>query len=940
MAELTLDQFAQALDAAPLTKEQLEKQQAGRVEPVQPSRFAAPDFATKLGGRPGIPLDINSGLPWGTRYLMENFPTDEEKFRFLERKYPGKVRKNTYGHPVVEVTDETGTKDVLVDPIGVELGDISEAAAEAPEWTAAIMAAIGTSGATSGPGLAKLAMRLGLPALAAQAGGTVKDVVTRALSGEEYQPTEIAKRRTALGAADFFSGLALGAGGKVASHLITPFQSKTPLQFNAKQAHQYIKDKYGIDLQRTAGEVTGSETLIALEAQKSALPVSRGVFRKFQTQKLEQIDELRNLMTGMVPDTEEGGKRIINAASSLVAPIEWEVEKTAKAAADSAAQAIKAGIGKRVDQTALGEAIEQRAVAKRAAFKFRDKANYDALFDHPKAKEFVIDADPLADSIRGVMDEMFPKVQKTVQQSTGVLGPSGAPITVPVEVQEVLDKQIKPGLQARLEELAATRGGKVSLQSLKEIRTDIGDAIAIGQAIPGVKEGTLKRAEKALTDAINDGLDQIGDPDLRKLWDTARTFHAKERPKFEKAGIAEIFRDPSQPGHLGPTKLVERVTSGSADAQDTYRAYREFFGPNSVEVQGIQQAIRDDTLKLSELSETIDAAGFIKRLETLEQNAPDAFKDAFGAAGKDLRLQAMAVRVAKGETVDKDELVAAVNSGTLTADKLRKLLNAQDKRTTEYANKLKADIAKGLDGTERIQPHEVVDKFVFRKSTAPEDLEKLVSELYRTAPDAVEDLRRLTMKRVLDDATVPLKSGDWTLSAEKLESMLVDDNLKKRLVSTLGMDGFQDLHEVVNLLKPGEVLISSARSAGGLVGGSQTAGITEKAPWKWLPQFAKNFVLATIYTSPGVRKYVSNTAMSQEGTALVVNSLITSAPFMRAIATTFTDEAGRKMATMLKNGVDQLAAMDPASMQPGVTAGTKDIPWEDFISRLPGGSKP
>lgn len=899
---------------------------------VPQSRFADKDIATKLGARPGVALDVNTGIPWATRYKMENFPTADEQVQFLRKEFgENNVRTNSFGHPVVTITENGQQKDVLANPLGIDSTDLAAIAAEAPEVVGSIAAIALTRGATLKPGILRALGTLGLTALGSQAFGAAKDVFTRLVSGSDAQLSEIGRRRATLGAVDFFAGGAIGAGGFVAGRLVSPFSSVGRLQFNAQLAHEYFKDKYGVDLLQTAGEKTGSQLLIPAEAMASAKPGGRSAFARFRERQQDQIKGLIDVMTGTVPDAEAGGRRVMQAAAGEVAPLEFAAQRTAAAAADEAERAIKAQIGRKVDKTAVGTAIESRAKEQFAAFKATDNANYDALFSHPSAKAYVIDTKPLASSIKNVIDEMFPAVEKQVTKPIGVLDKSGQMLTTTVTEREFLEKQIKPGLQARLEELASTRGGKISLQSLKQIRTDIADAIAVGQAVPGVKEGTLKQAEKAVTQAIENGLKQIDNPELTQLWDTARKFHAANRPRFEKAGIAEIFRDPSQSSYLGPTQLVDRVTAGGASAQDTYRAYREFFGPNSTEMAGIQQAMRDHVLGLGNTATTINPEQVLTRLDAMPEAA---FADAFGSSGVEVKKLANLLRIAKGQELPKDEFAEALTSGSLTADKVRDMISAQAKRDEAYRNKLVAQIGAGT-AADKIQPTEVVEKFVFKAE--PEHLGQLVDQLLKGGHDeALEDLKRLTFKRVLDDATVPLKNGEWTISPTKLEKIVADENTSKKLLYVLGSDAYRDLTELVTFMKPREIILESARSAGGISAGTQISQLVETGSFGAVSRAVKNFMLAMIYTNDKVRNIVTNGLLDRDGKALLVNGVIASEPFARALAGTFTEEAARSAAVELKNATDRLAAIDPAEMQPGLTsrAGAQNVPWDEFLREI------
>lgn len=922
-------------------EERTEQNRASRPVRVAGSRFATPDIATKLadiatklGARAGVPFDTVNGLDFAHRRVFELQPTEAEQMKFLENRF-GKenVRKNSFGHAIVTKPNEQGVmEDVLVNPIGLDWRDITKVEAAIPEMIGSVVPLIATKGATFAPGILRAIGTLGLSVLGEQAGGAAKDVLTRWAQGDDANMREIAGRRAGNAAMSFFAGGITGAAGFGLSRAITPFGKVGPKQFAARDAQKYFRDKYGVEVPMSAAEATGSPILQRGEAMALQLPGSSAKFEAFRAKQLAQIEELQRIATGTLPDQEAAGKQFLSAAGAKTAQLDFQASRAAQETIDQASREIKNAIGAPIDKVNLGNSIETKAFELRSSFKAQDKANYDALFSHPSAKAFVIDADNVANAIKSVMDEFFPRVERTVTKPSGLLLPSGAPHTITVKEQEILDKQIKPGLQARLQELASLKGGKISLQALKEIRTDIDDAIAVGMAVPGVKEGTLRAAKSKVTDAIQDGLKQIGDPSLDALWKNATKYHADNVGRFERAGIAEIFRDPSQSNYLGPTELVSRATSGKK-AQEVYAAYKEFFGPSSTQVRGIQKAVKDDVLKLGNLSPTIDAEGFVRRLEQLDEDAPQVVADVFGSnLAEKLRASGMTIQAVKGKSLPKEEIEKLVASGNPSFEKFTELMAIQAKKDDAFRNKLVKEISAGNVDADRIQPTQVVEKLVFRKDTQPEHLEQLIGQL-SDRPEVLEDLRRLTFKRVLDDATVQLKNGDRVLSAGELEKILSDNNTKNRLTKVLGIDHLQDLEQLQRLLAPSEAVQASARAYGGLAAGSQIGGMF-RGEWKYLSRAAENLAMAIAYTSKPVRSYLLNTALTAEGKALRVNTAIASVPFISAVSRSLTEEAAREVMFEYKNAVDTMIDQDPASAQAGPTANTGDIPWDDFMRQI------
>lgn len=652
----------------------------------------------------------------------------------------------------------------------------------------------------------------------------------------------------------------------------------------------------------------------------------------FREKNQAELAKLQDIATGKIGDEDVAGRKVLDAMKSELAPLNYDVELAAQEAQRAAADAIKTTIGAPIDKVKLGGAIELGAKARKGIFDFVNKVNYDAFYNNPKATERVIGGTKLEQAVNDML-ESLPAVEKDVQTPTGVLGPTGAPTfttateTIPVSTP----------VRARLEEISSklSNGGRISINDLKQIRTDVDNAVKTGEAVPGVKEGRLKHYYSALTDAIDDGLQQIGDPKLTAAWKTATDYYKANVGKFEKAGIAELFRDPINA--MGPTELVERATG----SPDVYAAYKEFFGANSPQIKGIHQAARDGVLNLGSLGKSVDAAEFARRLEALDSSSPQLLNDAFGKNAEMLRKEALVMMRAQGKQLPVDELNQALSAGTLSADRLRDMVTAETRRTEAYNNTLVRELSEGILKPEKLKPTQVVDRFVFNKNTQPADLEELMRVAGRSG-ETQEDLRRLTFKKVLDSVTVvDTKTGNRVLSGLDLNNLLADPNTSKKLQTVLGPWSYEDLTNIRDFLMPGVRTQEAFKSAGGLVAGSQINQLLGHGDLKAIPQFIKNFVLSVAYTSEPVRRALANDVLRGEGKALVVNTAIASEPWAMALLHTFTKDAAKEVQATIKGHLDQMVYRDPSAGQPGAgapTKGTEGIEWNEFLRRL--GSTP
>lgn len=892
-------------EAASRATENLER---SRITRVESSPVSVPDVATRLGARPGVPFDVNSGVSFMSRLRTAAQPTEAEEEKALKAAYGDQnVRRNSYGWLVVTTKDREGKeKDVLADPLGLDFGDAASVLGQLPEIGGALLAAIKTRGASFAPGIWNAAKTLLATVGGAAAGGAAKDVAVRAAEGEPTQFGEIATRRGQLAALDATLGAGTGIAAKGLGMFISPFSNPGPLQFNARQAQEHFASKYGVRLNLTPAEATGNTFLQRAEAMEMQKPGASIPFEGLLKEREAQIGDLQRLaLGGAVPEEEAAGQRALAALGAKTAPLTQNVEREAAATAQAATGELAAGIGAPMNKTALGSFIRQRAESQRTFYRRERNRLYGIVESDPRTQVKNISGDELADEANQLLERQV-SVQGT--KPGPILGPTGRPI--PVTTTEVVEEFSEPGILPKISALQRGRGQQFRLDELIRMRRSIDSDIAQGEALPGVQTRELKQLKDSLTKRITDGLKGIDDK-LFTDWKTANDYVASNAPRFQQAGIAEIFRDPEQLSYLGDTALVDRVTSGGTKAQDTYRAYRDFFGASSPEMDQLKQSVRDDVFGRDRIEGLVDAKGFINRVTALAKDAPDVFNDAFGANAAQLRNSARALSVAEGSTLPEDELLRAVNSGNLSGQKLRDMLAAQATKDQAYRNDLIKAVSEGNLKPDRIKPTEFVERFVFSEKTQPADLQGVVG-LIQDRPDVLEDIRRLTFKKALDRATaVAPGTGRRTVLANDLEKMLADENMAKRLRTALGTSTFEDLNQLSAFLKPGAVIQQAARSAGGLSAGQQVSALVESGALRYVDRAIKNFFIATAYTSAPIRKALTNTALGPQGKANLVNYAIASTPFLEAVMSTYGQQKGREVVAALKDSIDRSVRENP-----------------------------
>lgn len=929
-----------ASEAIARTQADFERRSGARPSPQ--GKGQEPDFATRLGARPGIPFDTETGAPMSVRYELGRRRDPEAQLEYLKHFYgENGVRQNQMGDWVVTTSDNGQRKDMLVNPMGVDWKDLSELAGHWPEMLGGTIGFLAAKKVPMGGKIMDAFKNIVGGAAGAEGGGFLQDIQPGV---SDKGPGELASERAGMTLFDIGFGAALGGGAKALSMAISPFSNVGPIQFKAREAQRFFKENYGVTLALTPAESTGSTLLYRAEALASKKPGSSVPFDKFIADRHAKIKELQDIaMGGAVPDEELAGQRALAALGGKTAPLEFEVQRRAGDVVRSAEGELQRGITAAtgvsgpVNKTTLGKSLREGAYAQREAFETQSEANYGKVFGNPLTQSKNISGNELSKDADALLKQL-PSKEKVVE--TIDFDQYGGPLLRTSKGDEVMREFVPPGVLTKLQALKGTKGSDFRLDELMQMRREVDNAIAEGEAIPGYQTHYLAKVRTSLTNRIKTGLNEL-DPQLLKDWEHANSEYAKGVKRFKQAGIAEMFRSPEQVGsYVGDTELVARGMSGKK-AQDVYASYRDFYGAGSPEMKQFRRSVADDVLGQTPLSDVVDATGFVRRLDELAKDAPDVFAEVFGKRAKDLRSFGQILKAVEGNLPER-ELTEAIAQKTLSTEKLRDLLSAQATRDQAYRNTIVKQINDGSLKADKIVPTDFVNKLVFDKNTQPGHVTEIVS-LLSDRPDVLEDVRRLAFQKVLDRASVVAPNGQELINANLLESILKDKTFAKRLAPVVGQQGMDFLDNLKNLMKPAAIRETSFQAAGGFAAGAQVSHLIESGELKFVDRAIKNFVLATVYTSPALRNAVGNTVMTPGRTAAFVNLMIASEPFLEAVSETYGPQAGKQVVQQLKQSIDKAVAANPQSAAtpnaPAQTAGQPqarpgDLPENEFMRRL------
>lgn len=805
-------------------------------------------------------------------------------------------------------------------------------------------------------------------AAGAEGVGGLKDllanITVKGPSGAEDVP-QIAKERAAMAAGDVAVGEVTMGLGRALNFMKAPLAgSRGPVQFDALAAQKYFREKYGINVPLSIGESTGSPLFSRTEAFMEKLPGGGTPFKELKGQQEEALRQLQNIMMGHEPPgaadyneyqrlvksikgktlnearaisqqiediknkyggkpppaprptTDESvGKKLIDDLMQKIAPVETGIEGAAKTLGKVGTKQIEniiasaTGPERQIFQSEAGKEIRDAVVAKRDAAKAEADRLFEEVRSAPGGSGKVFDGTGLKLSFRGILKSL-PSAETTTQVPTGVLGPTGAPIMRTVQGKELMKEFVPPNIVSRLRSVIDLKNPKFSLQDLQQMRREVYDDIAKGEGVPGLGTHYLNDIGKAITSAIDNGIAGLPEGDLRAALDAANKHYKEQVIPFNRIGLTELFREADEPGRIADSEVVSRLFS-SGKGSERYAMMKETLGAGSPAFDKLKRAMADRILADSRIAgdTLIDPKKLVQNLTALRTDTPEIAADMFGGKINEMFRQAKFLEYARGAKIDAGELQSLLKDKSPTASAFKALIDSEAQRDELYKNQILRDVANGSLPNKPINPTEFTNRFL--DSAKPDDV-KQVMYMIRGNPGLVEDIRSKTVEKMFRDASrsaTPgdinkLMAGDPTriVTGTSVFKQMESPDVRKKVESILGPDVFRDLSQYISLEAAGEAKETAFKAAGGLAAGMQIANLTRRGPLRYLYEAGKDWVVASLLTREPLRAWLSRVPTSMDPGA--VSLLISSPPFLEAVAKDFPGVKGAAFVTALKNSVD------------------------------------
>lgn len=873
---------------------------------------------------PGVPLDIETGISPMDKLSLGFRRQKEDQLKYLQNQYgPENVRLDAAGDAIVRVVGPDGKpKDLKVNEAEMHAKDLLGVLGVAPEVAGGILALKQGRGI---PGIGPLKGPLGLQrdvaltALGGETAGALKDIgVSSYDQGKFPDFPKIVKERGEMALGDVALGeLSLGAG-KVLNFMSAPLAgSRGPVQFDALAAQKYFRDKYGIDVPLSIGESTGSPLISRTEAFMEKLPGGSTPFKELKGEQEEALRQLQGIMMGKTPLQDEPlGRQMIDALMQKVAPAEAEVSQAAKTLGKVGTQQIENVIGsvsqaeREPFQEAVGKDVRNAIIAKRDAAKAEADRLYGAVRAAPGGEGRVFEAEPLQERFKDILEHL-PTAESTSEIASPIVDVRGNVITRTETGQKVLKEFVPPNVLARLKTVVDLKDAKFSLSDLQQMRREVYDDIAKGEGVPGLGTHYLNDIGKAITEAIDQGIDSLPSGDLKTALAAANKFYKERVVPFNRVGLTELFRNPDEFGHISDAEVVSRAFSGGP-AIERYNLMKEVLGEASPQFSRLKRAMLDNLIESSRIDgeRLIDPKRLVQNLTRLRTDTPSIANDIFGGKINELFRQAKFLDYAPGDKIDAQQLQSLLRDKTPTAQAFKTLIDAERKRDELYTNEVLRDVGNGSLGRKPLNPSDFVNRFLDKAS--PSDVKQAIYML-RGNRQLVEDIRAKTVEKIFRDAARAATPGDISkliggdptriVSGTSVFKQIESPAVRQKVQSILGPDIFKDLTQYISLEAAGEAKERSFAAAGGLAAGMQIASLTRRGPFRYLYEATKDFIVSSLLTRAPLRQWLSRVPANAEPGA--ISLILTSPQFLQQVAKEFPGAKGSLVVNSIKQSVDR-----------------------------------
>ena len=414
----------------------------------------------------------------------------------------------------------------------------------------------------------------------------------------------------------------------------------------------------------------------------------------------------------------------------------------------------------------LGERLRDKAQA--ALQKTKDYWNelYDAVRDNPLFKKPVaVDNGELSKFSEDVLGST---VQTKAGGSnirafeTGMVDEFG-PVTqdVPNEVgTKAILSALPEGTAKYLQIIGDMSGTPQSIETLKNLRTQVADSISNQDVLPGLGAGRKKQLVGILSRMIEDGLNKLPDSTLKDSFKAANTAYATSVDRFQGSLASGILKDVGKEGGKSPEAILAQFTGPSGGTN--LKIVRDLLGGSASEGDAI---IREHVL--NEVGKSA-ADGFgnysISKLRSgIEKLAPEVrdvvMSDTKGLdalAQREARIAGLPdpKKFSESLTIDKATLTDALGAGSAkdVQDALSGAIKAKAAQDKVFRNQILREIGEGSADTLSKNPGKFIDG-ILGGNFSPEHVSGAMNIISKESPVVAEQVQFRFLEKLIEKAS-------------------------------------------------------------------------------------------------------------------------------------------------------------------------------------------
>lgn len=215
--------------------------------------------------------------------------------------------------------------------------------------------------------------------------------------------------------------------------------------------------------------------------------------------------------------------------------------------------------------TTLGNKLKDFVRGGYDKFKETDFANYQAAKSNPFYKEVKVVPSAVkewADNLESATVQMY---KASPEETTRILNQFGDPYNVQEVIKDTkaIPSMLPEGTRAYVGAVG-NMADEQSIDSLRRMRTMVGESIGQQSVLPGLSDMEKKRLYKAITTDINNTVDNLPTGTLKEALSKANTFHRENVDKYVFKRIENIMNPTGEAGGATPASIMSKLESKDA----------------------------------------------------------------------------------------------------------------------------------------------------------------------------------------------------------------------------------------------------------------------------------------------------------------------------------------------------------------------------------------